>query len=65
VRLPRLDDHGSIVLLTPIREAAADWLDENVATEPWQWIGPALSIERRYVGTIAEAMIADVLEPGD
>jgi hypothetical protein len=37
-------DHGSICMVAPVSDAAHEWLDENVASEPWQWLGGALSI---------------------
>ena len=35
---------------------AKDWVDRNIATEPWQWLGPTLVIEHRYIGPICIAM---------
>jgi hypothetical protein len=40
-------DHGSIVSIMPITEAALKWIDENVVCEPWQWLGGALCVDRR------------------
>jgi len=40
-------DHGSIVTIAPVSAAARDWIDENVASEPWQWLGGALCVDRR------------------
>ena len=31
-------DHGSIILITPVSKAAQEWIDENVVSEPWQWL---------------------------
>ena len=39
-----VDDYGSIVGITPITPAARDWLDENVESEPWQWLGCTLNV---------------------
>jgi hypothetical protein len=44
-------DHGSVVTIAPVSEAARDWIDENVASEPWQWLGGALCIDHRYAAT--------------
>jgi hypothetical protein len=40
-------DHGSIITIRPVSEAACEWLDENVAAEPWQWLGGALCVDPR------------------
>ncbi len=40
-------DHGSIISIVPITEAALKWIDENVVSEPWQWLGGALCVDRR------------------
>ena len=41
-------DQGSIFLIRPLNEAARQWLDENVVSEPWQWVGDALCVEARF-----------------
>jgi hypothetical protein len=41
-------DHGSIISIVPNSEAALKWIDENVASEPWQWLRGALCVDRRY-----------------
>jgi hypothetical protein len=41
-------DHGSIVTIRPVSETARQWLDDNVASEPWQWLGGALCAEHRF-----------------
>jgi hypothetical protein len=47
-------DHGSIITIAPVSEAARDWIDENVASEPWQWLGGALCVDHRYAGNLIE-----------
>ena len=50
-----ITDHGSIIAIVPLTPAAIEWIDENVASEPWQWLGgilwstrtmPAISLTR-------------------
>ena len=43
-----ISDQGSIFLIRPLNEAARQWLDENVVSEPWQWVGDALCVEARF-----------------
>jgi len=49
-------EHGSILAIKPVSEAARQWLDENVVTEPWQWIDGALCVEFRF----ARDLIAEI-----
>jgi hypothetical protein len=51
-------DHGSIITIAPVSEAARQWLDENVASEPWQWLGGALSVEHRCASDLMDAIEA-------
>ena len=34
--------HGSVTQIIPLTQEAKDWIDENVHTESWQWMGGAL-----------------------
>jgi hypothetical protein len=56
----RVDDHGSIVLITPITDAAEAWVDENLPDSAMTF-GSAVVIEPRYVGPILEGISADGL----
>jgi hypothetical protein len=38
----QMADQGTIFLIRPLNEAARQWLDENVVSEPWQWVQGAL-----------------------
>ena len=51
-------DHGSIVSIMPISEAALKWIDENVVCEPWQWLGGALCVDRRYARYLTDGIAA-------
>lgn len=53
----RITYHGTITLLEPLTPACREWIDENVATEGWQWFGKALAIEPRYLSTLVDAML--------
>ena len=43
----QIADHGSIISIKPVSEAAKQWVDENVVSEPWQWLGGALCVDVR------------------
>src|SRR5205814_10729008 len=55
-----ISDQGSIFLIRPLNEAARQWLDENVAAEPWQWVQGALCVEARF----ARDLIIEIEEAG-
>jgi hypothetical protein len=38
---------GTIVLFTPITDAAKQWIDEHIADD-LQWFGPALMVEHLF-----------------
>ena len=57
----KIENHGSLVLIRPLTEAASDWLDENIS-EDVQHFGGAVVVEPRYVEAIVEGMQNDGLE---
>ena len=48
-------DCGTVVLVTPLTAKAKQWVDENVYTEPWQWLGGGFACEPR----LAEGLLED------
>jgi hypothetical protein len=58
----RVDDLGSIVLLTPLTGDAQRWVDANLSVEQRQWLGGALAVEPRCVDALLDAAVADGLE---
>jgi len=56
----QITDQGSIFLIRPLNEAARQWLDENVVSEPWQWVQGALCVEARF----ARDLIIEIEEAG-
>jgi hypothetical protein len=57
----RLTYHGTISTITPLTDAAREWLEANVEIDPWQRFGPSIALEPRYVEYVAEAMTAEGL----
>jgi hypothetical protein len=55
---------GSVVLLTPKTGTGRDWIDDNLDTEGWQWMGASLALDHRYAPPIIEGMIGDGLTIG-
>lgn len=54
-------NHGSIILLRTLTDAAREWIDIHCDTEGWQWLGPSLAVDPRYVEPILEGMLNDGL----
>lgn len=52
---------GSITLLTFKSQTARDWVDQNVHTEPYMWLGRSLAVDSNYVKDIITGMIDDGL----
>ena len=51
-------DHGSVIAIVPLTPAAIEWIDDNVVSEPWQWLGGALCVDPRYARDLADAITA-------
>ena len=51
-------DHGTIILIAPLSEAARRWLDENVVSEPWQWLDGALCADHRLARDLVHEIAA-------
>jgi len=47
----------TVYLIQSNTDKAKKWLDENVQAEDYQWVGPNLGVEHRYIGPIMEGMI--------
>lgn len=51
-----LTDHGSLVAVKPMNDAARDWIDENVGGVTSWWCG-ALMVERRYADDLLNGIL--------
>jgi hypothetical protein len=56
-----VENHGSVWLLTPETTDARNWVDENVALEPWQWLGRSFAVEPRLLDQLVEGIQAEGL----
>jgi hypothetical protein len=54
----QITDQGTIILIRPLTEAACQWLDENVVSEPWQWVQGALCAEPRFARDLVDEIAA-------
>ena len=60
----QITDQGTIILVRPLNEAARQWLDENVVSEPWQWVDGALCGEPRFARGLIDEIAAAGFEIG-
>lgn len=58
----RIENHGSVFLVTPLSLEAQEWIDQNVETESWQWMGRSLGVEWRFADMLANEMTLAGLE---
>ena len=50
----------SVYLLRPLTPVAFDWIEEHIPDDA-QRMGTAIAVEHRYIGAIAEGILADGL----
>jgi len=53
-------NHGSLVMLTPLTQAAKDWCEEHLP-EDRQYFGRGVVVEPRYIGDIVDGIVNDGL----
>ena len=49
-------NQGTVFLFNSLTARAQEWVDDNVVSEPWQWLGRTLVVEARYASGLAQAM---------
>lgn len=52
-------------LICPKTSEAKQWILDNCYTEPWQWLGNNLAVDRHYIEDIAYGMKEDGLTAED
>lgn len=52
-----IEDHGTVWLFQPLSEAAKTFLEEEVESGPWQWLGDFLYVDRRPAIALREVLI--------
>ena len=56
----QITDQGTVFLIRPLDETARQWLEENIVSEPWQWVQGALCVEARF----ARDLVIEIDEAG-
>jgi hypothetical protein len=49
-------DEGTVVTFQPLTERGKDWIEENVTSEGWQWLGARLCVDPRYAQSLVDGM---------
>ena len=58
----RIDDNGSILILTPESETGKEWCREHLDPDAIGWGPKGYVVEPRYILAIVEGAIGDGLE---
>ena len=58
----QIAEHGSIISIKPVSDTARKWIEENVAFEPWQWLGGALCVDIRCARDLIDEIAAEGFE---
>lgn len=49
--------HGTVATLDVLSNATREWVEEHVATEPWQWLGrSSIGIDPRFAEGLRQAL---------
>ena len=51
--------------VTPKTDRAKTWIDENVVTEAWQWMGNTLVVDHHYIEKLELGMLDSGLTTDD
>ena len=57
-----VSNEGTIFCFTPLTPRAKAWFDDNVVTEPWQWLGATCVVEHGFALGLAVGMKVAGLE---
>ncbi len=57
-------NHGSVVAFIGQTEEGREFLENDVQSEGWQWMGPQLCVDHRYAGVLIEGIQENGLTVG-
>jgi hypothetical protein len=53
-------DEGTVFAFDFLTDTAREWVEENVSSAPWQWMGPKrLVVDRRFADFLAATLIGE------
>lgn len=58
----RWDGCESIAQLEPLNDAARQWIERQMSTQPWNWLGNRYCVNARYVEPLVSRMKSDGFE---
>ena len=53
---------GTVWQFIPLSQKASEWIQENVHTDDWQWIGPGFAVDWRFAGPLIQGARAAGLQ---
>jgi hypothetical protein len=54
----RIINEGTLTGVLALNAEARQWIDDNVHSEGWQWMGKVLWVDHRMVDNLLDGMIA-------
>lgn len=55
----RIRNEGTVVMFTPMTEAARQFLRDKVQSESWQWMGDSLCVDHRVAWDLLHVLKTD------
>ena len=52
-------------LIEPKTEQAKEWINDNVYSEPWQWLGQNLAVDHHFIDDLVQGMLESGLTDED
>ena len=52
---------GTLTLVRPLTQRASEWIGKHLQ-DHFQWFGPALVLEQRYIAELLKCMVEDGLQ---
>jgi len=46
----------SVFVFTPMTARAKQWFETNIESEPWQWMGASLVVDRRFAWGLGQGL---------
>jgi len=47
---------GTVFVFCPLTSAAKQWVEENVQSEPFQWLGDSLVVDHRFAWGLGQGL---------
>jgi hypothetical protein len=57
-------NEGTVWVFNPLTPAAQEWFDDNVESEPWQWLGTSLVVDHGMAAGLVQGILDAGLQVG-